>query len=138
MRLSFRVLAIVSALTFFVLALVWLFAPGLLLTDWGVQVTSGVELVSRRAAALFAGLGVMLFSARNATPSPARSALIQGLMVAMAMLSLRSGATVASLCMALSFKRWKGGKEKGMAHCSVRPCTRWDKLAGLSPSNLQG
>ncbi|HEX8405672.1 MAG TPA: hypothetical protein VF670_13715 [Duganella sp.] len=88
MRLSFRVLAIVSALTFFVLALVWLFAPGLLLTDWGVQVTSGVELVSRRAAALFAGLGVMLFSARNATPSPARSALIQGLMVAMAMLSV--------------------------------------------------
>lgn len=88
MTLSFRLLAIVSALMFFLLAAVWLFAPSLLLVDWGVQVTGGVELVSRRAAALFAGFGVMMFAARNAAPSPARSALIQGLMAAMTMLSV--------------------------------------------------
>ena len=87
MKPSFRLLATVSALMFFLLAMIWLFAPGLLLGDWGVEVTGGVELVSRRSAALFAGLGVMMFSARDAAPSPLRSALIRGLMVTMVIMS---------------------------------------------------
>jgi hypothetical protein len=87
MMLGFRVLATTSALLFFALTLVWLLAPGLLLSDWSVPINPSVELVGRRGAALFAGIGVMLFSARNAAPSPARTALIKGVMVACAMLA---------------------------------------------------
>jgi hypothetical protein len=82
MKLSFRSLAVLSALVFFALALVWMFAPNVLLSSWGVAFSPAVGLMSRRAAALYAGIAVMLFSARNTEPSPARSALVTGFVVA--------------------------------------------------------
>ena len=82
MKLNFRNLAILTSFVFFALALTWMFAPNLLLSNWGVEFSSPVELVGRRGAALYAGIGVMFFSARNAEPSPARSALVAGLVVA--------------------------------------------------------
>ncbi|SFB28946.1 hypothetical protein SAMN04515620_1363 [Collimonas sp. OK607] len=87
MKLNFQGLAILSALVFLVLALTWMLAPDLLLSDWGVEFTSSAGLVSRRAAALYAGIAVMLFSARNAEPSVGRSALIKGVVVACFMLA---------------------------------------------------
>lgn len=75
------------ALIFFALALTLMFAPNLLLADWGIEVTLSVEVICRRAAALFAGLAVMFFSARNAEPSVARSALIKGVVVIFALLA---------------------------------------------------
>lgn len=87
MKLNFRGLAILSALLFFALALTWMLAPNLLLSDWGVEFTPSAGLVGRRAAALYAGIAVMLFSARNAEPSTARSALIKGIVVACFMLA---------------------------------------------------
>lgn len=81
MKLSFRSLAILSALGFFVLALVWMFAPNAILSSWGVAFSYPVGLVSRRAAALYVGIAVMLFRARNAEPSPTRSALVAGFVV---------------------------------------------------------
>ena len=82
MKLSFRSLAILSALGFFVLALVWVFAPNAILSSWGVAFSYPVGLVSRRAGALYVGIAVMLFRARNAEPSPTRSALVAGFVVA--------------------------------------------------------
>lgn len=82
MKLDFRSLAILIALIFFSLALTWMLAPNLLLSNWGIEFSSQVGLVGRRGAALYAGIGVMFFSARNAEPSPARSALVAGLVVA--------------------------------------------------------
>lgn len=82
MKLDFRSLAILSALVFFSLALTWMFAPHLLLANWGVEFSSPVGLVGRRGAALYAGIGVMFFSARNAEPSLARSALVKGFVAA--------------------------------------------------------
>jgi hypothetical protein len=79
--MNFRNLAIVCALLCFALAVVWLVAPGILLNMWGVDFSSSVGLVGRRGAALYAGIGVMLFCARNAEPSPARSAIVAGLIV---------------------------------------------------------
>src|SRR5713101_2552501 len=81
MKLTFRSLAILSALVFFSLALTWMFAPNVMLSRWGVDFSYSVGLMARRGA-LYAGIGVMLFSARNAGPSPARSALVTGFVVA--------------------------------------------------------
>ncbi|NQD91104.1 hypothetical protein HP532_00375 [Pseudomonas sp. CrR25] len=78
MKLNFRTLATLTALLFFALAFIWMFAPDLVLSSWGVELSYPVELISRRAAALYAGFGVIFFLARNAEPSAARSALIRG------------------------------------------------------------
>jgi hypothetical protein len=78
MKLNFKNLALVSASTCFALFITWLFAPHLLLGMWGIEHTYAVGLVSRRAAALFLAIAVMFFLARNAAPSPSRSALVAG------------------------------------------------------------
>lgn len=87
MKLNFRNLAILTSSIFFALAFTWMLAPDLLLSNWGVEFSSEVGLMSRRAAALYAGIGVMFFSARNAAPSPARLALLKGAAVACLMLA---------------------------------------------------
>jgi FtsH-binding integral membrane protein len=63
-----------------------MFAPHILLSSWGVGLSSSAGFVGRRAAALFTGIGVMFFLARNAEPSTARSALVGGLLVACSVL----------------------------------------------------
>lgn len=78
MKLRFRSLAVLYAIVAFALALVWLFAPDLMLSAWGLDLSHPVGLVGRRGAALFAGMGVMFLVARNAQPSSARSALVAG------------------------------------------------------------
>jgi hypothetical protein len=88
MKLDFRSLAILSALIFFSLALTWMLAPDLLLSNWGVELSSSAELVGRRGAALYVGMGVMFFSARNAEPSPVRSALLGGAIVTCLILAI--------------------------------------------------
>ena len=87
MKLTFRSLAILSAFVFFSLALAWMFAPKVMLSRWGIDFSYPVGLMARRGAALYAGIGVMLFSARNAGPSPARSALVTGFVVACSILA---------------------------------------------------
>ena len=59
-----------------------MFAPNLALSFWDVEFSYLVGLISRRSAALNAGVGVMSLSARNAEPSSARSALVTGTVVA--------------------------------------------------------
>ncbi len=80
--MNFRNLAIFTALVYCTLAVIWAFAPNILLLTWGVDFSSSTGLVGRRGAALLAGLGIMLFQARVAEPSPARSAMVSGLIFA--------------------------------------------------------
>lgn len=80
--ISFRRLATITSVLFFALAIIWMFFPEKALTSWGVHYTDSAGLVSRRAAAMYAGLCVMLWVARNAAPSPARRALSAGLVIA--------------------------------------------------------
>jgi hypothetical protein len=87
MKLQFKSVATVSSLVFVALALTMVFAPHLIVADWALDVTTSVEVVCRRAGALFAGLAVMLFSARDAEPSVARSALINGVMAVFVLLA---------------------------------------------------
>ena len=88
MNTSFRNVAILAAFIFLVLALTWMFAPGALLSRWGVDPSGSTDLLGRRAAALYAGIGVMFLQARNAAPSPARSALLSGAIVACLLLAV--------------------------------------------------
>jgi hypothetical protein len=80
--LSFYRLSVFSSLLFTVLSMILLFAPAMMLSAWGVELTDSVGLVSRRIAALYAGIAVMYFFARNAAHSATRTALIVGTITA--------------------------------------------------------
>lgn len=86
--LSFYRLSIFSAALFTVLSMILLFAPVMMLSAWGVELTDSVGLVTRRIAALYAGIAVMYFFARNAAHSATRSALIVGTITACSLLAL--------------------------------------------------
>jgi len=66
------------------LVAVWLLAPRTLLAFWGVASAADplADLMGQRTAALFAGLGLMLYLARDAEPSSARTALASGFALA--------------------------------------------------------
>jgi len=81
MHLSFQNLATITAFICFTLTIVWLLAPQRMLSIWGVNYSYPVGLVSRRGGALFLGIGVMFFLARNAELSPSRTALSTGFIV---------------------------------------------------------
>lgn len=87
MKLRFEHLALLSSLVCIALALVWSLAPQFLLTLWAVDFSAPVALVGRRGAALFAGIGVMLFQLRHAAPSPVRAAVANGVVVACSLLA---------------------------------------------------
>jgi hypothetical protein len=87
MKIEFKTLATLAGLMLFSLSLLWLFAPNLLLSDWGVEFSEGIGLIGRRAAALYAGIGVMFLLSRNAETSTARSALVRGLLVSCLLLA---------------------------------------------------
>ena len=88
LTIRFNNLAQLSAAICFALALIWACVPGLLLALWSVGFSDEVALVCRRSAALFAGIGVMLFRLRHAAPSPVRDAVALGVTVACSMLAL--------------------------------------------------
>jgi hypothetical protein len=85
--LTFKHLALLAATICFALALTWLCAAELLLSIWGIAYSYPVGLLGRRSAALFAGVGVMFFCARDAAPSSARSALSSGFIVSCCLLA---------------------------------------------------
>lgn len=80
--LSFYRLSVLSSILFTVLAFIMMFSPVLILSAWGVELTDSVGLLTRRIAALYAGIAVMYFFARNAAHSTTRAALIIGTITA--------------------------------------------------------
>jgi hypothetical protein len=87
MKLQVRSVAAATALVFSALSLTLIFAPHLIVGDWGLDVTLSVEVVCRRVGALFGGVAVMFFFAREAEPSVARTALIKGVVAICALLT---------------------------------------------------
>jgi hypothetical protein len=81
MPLHFRALAITAAIVCFALSLIWLLAPQVLMTIWGIEYSDPVGLVGRRSAALFLGIGIMFLLARNSPPSRSRAALSTGFVI---------------------------------------------------------
>jgi len=88
MKLSFHRLAVFTSILFLILAMTWMFSPLYFLSEWGVELSTAAGLVGRRAAALYAGIAVMFFMARNAAPSTTRTALIYGMITSCTMLAL--------------------------------------------------
>jgi hypothetical protein len=86
--MSFKSTALITSVICFCLAGIWTFGSAILLTLWGVDSAASAELVGRRGAALFLGLGVMLLLARDAEPSQARTSLAVGMIVACTALAL--------------------------------------------------
>jgi hypothetical protein len=87
MKLTFRSLAIIATILFFILSLAWMFAPAQSLSLWGVEYASSAGLVARRGAAMYAGIAVMFFRTRHAEPSLVRSALVNGVVVSCVILA---------------------------------------------------
>lgn len=85
--LSFYRLSVLTSILFLVLAIILMFAPALMLTSWGVELTTEVGLVVRRIAALYTGLAVMFFMVRNAGHSTTRTALMSGMVTACMLLA---------------------------------------------------
>lgn len=86
--LSFYRLSIFCSILFTVLFIILMFAPVMMLSAWGVELTDSVGLVARRIAALYAGIAVMYFFARNAAHSATRTALIVGTITACSILAI--------------------------------------------------
>jgi hypothetical protein len=86
--LSFYRLSVFSSILFTALSIILMFAPIMMLSAWGVELTDSVGLVTRRIAALYAGIAVMYFYARNAAHSATRTALIVGTITACLILAL--------------------------------------------------
>lgn len=85
--LSFYRLSIFCSILFILLAIILMFAPAQMLTGWGVELTSSVGLLARRIAALYTGIAVMFFIARNAEHSTTRTALIYGVITSCLLLA---------------------------------------------------
>lgn len=86
--LTFYRLALLTSILFVVLAIILMFVPALMLTGWGVDLTTSVGLVARRIAALYTGLAVMFFLVRNAEHSTTRTALSYGTITACMILAI--------------------------------------------------
>ena len=76
--ITFHRLSVITSVLFALLAIILMFTPSLMLTGWGVELTTSVGLVVRRIAALYIGLAVMFYFVRNAEHSNTRTALIYG------------------------------------------------------------
>ena len=105
--MTFRHLALLSSVLLFGLSAVWMSAPELMLTQWGVQYSDGAGLVSRRAAAFYAGIALMLLLARNAEASKARFAVAKGvsltcfILATLGILEWQSGSATAQILVAV-------------------------------------
>jgi hypothetical protein len=86
--LSFYRLSVLSSALFVLLAIILMFAPVQMLASWGVELTNSVGLAVRRIAALYAGIAVMFFIARNAEHSTTRTAIITGAIISCLILAI--------------------------------------------------
>ena len=77
--LSFHHLALFTSSLFLVLGAIWMLSPSRLLSAWGVNFSVSTGLVGRRVSALYFGISMMFFIARNVERSPSRDALVYGL-----------------------------------------------------------
>ncbi len=76
--LTFYRVSVVTSILLLLLASVLMFAPAQMFTSWGIELTEALGVLARRIAAVYIGISVMLFFARNTEHSPARTAIIYG------------------------------------------------------------
>lgn len=71
-------LFIIAAALNLVLGSMWLLFPELMLRRWDVAADQGAMYMGRRYGMLFLGLAILLWVARAAGPSPARTGILAG------------------------------------------------------------
>jgi hypothetical protein len=101
MYLSFSLFAVFTSALFASIASVWMFAPKRFTSAWRLSFADSTGLVGRRAAALYYGIAVMFFVARNVENSITRHALVYGLMTTCVILAFLG---------AYEFKMQRAGK----------------------------
>lgn len=77
--LTYYRLSVFSSILFLLLAIILMLTPAQMLTSWGIELSVSVGVLARRIAAVYTGIAVMIFMARNAEHSIARTALIYGI-----------------------------------------------------------
>lgn len=85
--MTFKVMALLTTIAGSILGLRFLFAGASVLKQWGLDVTAGAVVVSRRIGALYLGIALLFFLGRTAAPSDLRSAVCLGIGVAIALLA---------------------------------------------------
>ena len=96
--MSFRTIAVVTAIVTLLLGVGYLFFGGLLVGRWQIEPTENMLLLGRRMGALYLGLSVIFFLARSAPPSFVRTALVAG------------GATVTIVLVVLGIYEFSAGR----------------------------
>jgi hypothetical protein len=86
--MSFKTIAVTSAILVLALGLGYLFAGAFMVGRWQIEPTDGVLLLGRRIGGLYLGLSVMFFLAKSAPVSVTRTALSAGTAVALSLLAL--------------------------------------------------
>jgi hypothetical protein len=87
-QMSFKTLAITTAIIAFLLGLGYLFFGAIIVGRWQIEPTGSVLLLGRRLAALYIGLSVIFFLARSAPVSTVRTGLSIGAAIALSFLAL--------------------------------------------------
>jgi hypothetical protein len=86
--MSFKTIAVITAIIGLVLGAAYLFVGDLVISRWQIEPTDSVLLLGRRIGVLYLGLALMFFLARSAPVSVARTALSAGFAVALMILAL--------------------------------------------------
>jgi hypothetical protein len=86
--MSFRTIAVITAICALALGLGFLFVGALMVGRWQIQSTESVLLLGRRIGAIYLGLSVMLFLARSSPVSVTRTALSAGAVVLLSLLAI--------------------------------------------------
>jgi hypothetical protein len=105
--MKYRTVAFISAIVTLVLGVGYLFFGELVVGRWQIQPTESVLLLGRRMGALYLGLSVILFLARSAPASTARTALCMG------------GTVVGSLLAILGLYEYSAGRAGSAILASV-------------------
>jgi hypothetical protein len=85
-----KILCTVASVVMLLLGLSWLLFPQSTLASWGLGSEAGMVFIARRYGAMGLGYAVILWLARNAERSPARSAILLGNAVANTAIALVS------------------------------------------------
>jgi hypothetical protein len=86
--MSFKTIAVITAVIGLVLGAAYLFLGELVIGRWQIEPTESVLLLGRRIGVLYLGLALMFFLARSAPVSVARTALSAGFATALMILAL--------------------------------------------------
>jgi hypothetical protein len=87
-QMSFKTLAITTAIIAFLLGLGYLFFGAIIVGRWQIQPTDSVLLLGIRMAAIYIGLAVIFYLGRSAPVSSVCTALSAGAAVALSFLAL--------------------------------------------------